>query len=79
MTEWTALPSELPRPWRKPPLNPDTRSRLRGSLIPLSDGITHYELTGPDDGELVFLLGGLTVPLFYWDAQPLVPTGTLCG
>jgi pimeloyl-ACP methyl ester carboxylesterase len=49
------------------PLNPDTRSRLRGSFIPLSDGITHYELTGPEDGELVFLLGGLTVPLFYWD------------
>ncbi|MGW7196334.1 alpha/beta fold hydrolase [Streptomyces chryseus] len=49
------------------PLNPDTRSRLRGSFIQLSDGITHYELTGPGDGELVFLLGGLTVPLFYWD------------
>lgn len=49
------------------PLNPDTRSRLRGSFIQLSDGITHYELTGPDDGDLVFLLGGLTVPLFYWD------------
>lgn len=49
------------------PLTPDTRSRLRGSFIQLSDGITHYELTGPDDGELVFLLGGLTVPLFYWD------------
>jgi pimeloyl-ACP methyl ester carboxylesterase len=49
------------------PLNPDTRSRLRGSFIDLSDGVTHYELTGPEDGELVFLLGGLTIPLFYWD------------
>jgi len=48
-------------------LNADTRSRQRGSFIELPDGITHYELTGPDDGELVFLLGGLTVPLFYWD------------
>jgi pimeloyl-ACP methyl ester carboxylesterase len=50
------------------PLNADTRSRLRGSFVQLSEGITHYELTGPEDGELVFLLGGLTVPLFYWDA-----------
>ncbi|MFF5010228.1 alpha/beta fold hydrolase [Streptomyces phaeochromogenes] len=49
------------------PLNPDTRGRLRGSFIELSGGTTHYELTGPEDGELVFLMGGLTVPLFYWD------------
>jgi pimeloyl-ACP methyl ester carboxylesterase len=33
----------------------------------LSGGVTHYELRGPDDGEVVVLTGGLTVPLFYWD------------
>ena len=44
-----------------------SRSALRGDFISLSDGITHYELTGPKDGELVVLVGGLTVPLFYWD------------
>ncbi|MGW6619590.1 alpha/beta fold hydrolase [Nocardia sp. NPDC055002] len=43
------------------------RSRLRGSFVKLSDGVTHYELTGPDDGEIVMLAGGLTIPLFYWD------------
>jgi pimeloyl-ACP methyl ester carboxylesterase len=48
-----------------------TRRELRGSFVELSDGVTHYELTGPDNGELVVLTGGLTVPLFYWDA--LVP------
>ncbi|MFJ9626927.1 alpha/beta fold hydrolase [Streptomyces sp. NPDC101175] len=44
-----------------------SRRELRGSFVELSDGVTHYELTGPDDGELVLLLGGLTIPLFYWD------------
>jgi pimeloyl-ACP methyl ester carboxylesterase len=48
-------------------LDAGTRGGLRGGFIQLSDGITHYELTGPEDGELVFLLGGLTTPLFYWD------------
>jgi pimeloyl-ACP methyl ester carboxylesterase len=49
-------------------LNADTRRWLRGSFVPLDDGVTHYELTGPEDGDLVLLLGSLTVPLFYWDA-----------
>lgn len=47
----------------------DDRARrdLRGSFVELSQGVTHYELTGPEDGETVVLTGGLTVPLFYWD------------
>ncbi|MBE1496081.1 pimeloyl-ACP methyl ester carboxylesterase [Amycolatopsis lexingtonensis] len=44
-----------------------TRRTLRGSFITLSDGVTHYELTGPADGELAVLVGGLTIPLSYWD------------
>ena len=48
-------------------LDATTRESLRGSFIRLSDGITHYELTGPADGAIVVLTGGLTVPLFYWD------------
>jgi len=48
-------------------LDAATRGRLRGSYIQLSDGITHYELTGPGDGDVVVLAGGLTIPLFYWD------------
>jgi pimeloyl-ACP methyl ester carboxylesterase len=49
------------------PLNAQTRRWLRGSFVELSDGVTHYELTGPAGGEVVFLVGSLTVPLFYWD------------
>ncbi|WLW57663.1 alpha/beta fold hydrolase [Streptomyces sp. YU58] len=44
-----------------------SRQALRGSFVELSDGVTHYELKGPEDGELVVMAGGLTVPLFYWD------------
>ena len=48
-------------------LDAATRRTLRGSYVELSDGVTHYELAGPEDGALVVLVGGITVPLFYWD------------
>lgn len=48
-------------------LDAATRRTLRGSFVTLSDGVTHYELAGPDGGELVVLVGGLTIPLSYWD------------
>ena len=49
-------------------LNATTRQELRGSYVELSDGVTHYELTGPEDGEIAVLIGGLMIPLFFWDA-----------
>ncbi|MET9850806.1 alpha/beta hydrolase [Streptomyces ossamyceticus] len=48
-------------------LTADSRRALRGSFIELSDGVTHYELTGPEEGDVVLMAGGLTIPLFYWD------------
>lgn len=48
-------------------LNARTRVNLRGGFVELSDGVTHYELRGPLDGELVLLVPGMTIPLFYWD------------
>jgi pimeloyl-ACP methyl ester carboxylesterase len=54
-----------------------SRLGLRGSFIELSDGITHYELTGPERGELVVMTPGLTIPLFYWD--DLVARLHACG
>ncbi|MEV5838736.1 alpha/beta hydrolase [Nocardia sp. NPDC052112] len=48
-------------------LNQVTRAELRGDFIECSDGVTHYEMTGPAGGEVVVLTGGLTIPLFYWD------------
>ncbi|MDW8804166.1 alpha/beta fold hydrolase [Streptomyces scabiei] len=49
-------------------LTADARQDLSGSFIELSDGFTHYELAGPEDGDLVVMAGGLTIPLFYWDS-----------
>jgi pimeloyl-ACP methyl ester carboxylesterase len=48
-------------------LDKKARSMLSGNFIKLSDGVTHYKFAGPEHGELVILVGGLTVPLFYWD------------
>lgn len=48
-------------------LTETARADLRGSFVRLSDGVTHYELAGPDNGALVLLMPGLTIPLFYWD------------
>lgn len=53
-------------------LDMTVRKSLRGSYIRLSGGVTHYELTGPEDGDVVVLTGGITVPLFYWDATVAV-------
>jgi len=50
-------------------LNSQTRSNLPGSFIKLSDGYTHYELTGPKDGDLIVLVHGFVTPYFAWDKQ----------
>lgn len=44
------------------------RATAGGSFVPLSDGITEYELAGPEPNPLVVLAPGITVPLSYWDA-----------
>ncbi|WP_342799953.1 alpha/beta hydrolase [Nocardia sp. No.11] len=48
-------------------LDEATRAELRGDFIRCRDGITHYEMTGPADGQVVVFAGSLTTPLFYWD------------
>ncbi|MFO7665747.1 MAG: alpha/beta hydrolase [Desulfobacterales bacterium] len=55
-------------------LNDDIRSRLGGSYIPLSGGVTHYALEGPENGQVVVLVHGGTVPMFTWDAVSPVLT-----
>jgi pimeloyl-ACP methyl ester carboxylesterase len=49
-------------------LDETARAAARGSFVTLSDGVTHYELAGPDSGPLVLLIPGITIPLGYWDA-----------
>ena len=52
-------------------LDEEARESVRGQFVRLSDGVTHYELKGREGGDLVLLVGGLTIPLNYWDG--LVP------
>ncbi len=48
-------------------LDDHARRSLRGAYVALSDGTTQVEISGPERGELVALIGGLTVPLPFWD------------
>ena len=48
-------------------LNDETRSRLPGSFVRLARGFVHYELSGPEDGPVVVLVGGFSVPYSTWD------------
>ncbi|MEN8120248.1 MAG: alpha/beta hydrolase [Bacteroidota bacterium] len=50
-------------------LDDSEREKLGGTYIELSDGFTHYKLTGPVDGKLVVLVHGGTIPIWTWDKQ----------
>ncbi|MES2274884.1 MAG: alpha/beta hydrolase [Bacteroidota bacterium] len=43
------------------------RKNAPGSFIKLRAGITHYQLAGPDTGQVVILLHGFSVPYYIWD------------
>ena len=44
------------------------RKQAPGSFIALSDGVTHYELAGPDSAKLIVLVHGFSVPFYIWDS-----------
>ena len=43
------------------------RQSAAGQFVPLSDGVTHFELGGPVDGRVVVLAAGISVPYYIWD------------
>jgi pimeloyl-ACP methyl ester carboxylesterase len=49
-------------------LDEAARKNVTGSFIQLSEGITHYELAGPDSGKVVVLVHGFSVPYYIWDS-----------
>lgn len=57
-------------------LDEAVRSRLGGSYVRLSGGVTHYALEGPANGQVVVLVHGGTVPMFTWDAISPILTAT---
>ncbi len=49
-------------------LDASARRGRRGDFVVLSDGVTHYELAGPEPGgPTVVFVPGLTIPLDFWD------------
>jgi pimeloyl-ACP methyl ester carboxylesterase len=58
-------------------LDASARKNLSGGFIELSQGVTHYELAGPEDGRQVVLVHGYSVPYFLWD--PTFKTLTEAG
>lgn len=48
-------------------LNSETRTELYGEFIELSDGWVHYELKGPEAGQIVVLIHGNSSPYFSFD------------
>lgn len=48
-------------------LNDSTRKEADGSFIMLPDGVTHYQLGGPENGKPVVLVHGFSVPYFIFD------------
>src|SRR5215216_7711201 len=43
------------------------RKNVAGSFIKLSQGVTHYELKGSENGEVIVLVHGFSVPYYIWD------------
>ena len=48
-------------------LDETARQQADGSFVALTDGVTHYELGGPKDGQLVVLVHGFSTPYFIFD------------
>lgn len=48
-------------------LNDETRKSASGAFIQLNNGVTHYELSGNEVGEVVVLVHGFSVPYFIYD------------
>ncbi|MBI9074506.1 MAG: alpha/beta fold hydrolase [Desulfatibacillum sp.] len=59
------------------PLDSAARSTMPGSFVQLSQGVVHYTLDGPEDGQTVVLVHGFSTPLFIWERT--IPSLTQAG
>ncbi|HEO71491.1 MAG TPA: alpha/beta hydrolase, partial [Candidatus Hydrogenedentes bacterium] len=49
-------------------LDAQARAAMSGKVFAtLSDGVTHYEWRGPENGPKVVLVHGFSSPMFIWD------------
>ena len=49
-------------------MDDDARKEATGKFIRLRDGVTHYQVDGPDSGRVVVLAHGFSVPYYIWDS-----------
>jgi pimeloyl-ACP methyl ester carboxylesterase len=58
-------------------LDAAARQEAPGHFVRLADGVTHYEMAGPDTGRVVVLAAGFSVPAYIWDSlyQGLAASG----
>ena len=49
-------------------LDDAARRAAPGKFITLSDGVTHYQVDGPESGRVVVLAHGFSVPYYIWDS-----------
>ena len=50
-------------------LTPEVRAKLPGEFIQLEDGVVSYYWKGPENGDIVVLVHGLSTPKFVWDGN----------
>src|SRR5512145_3238365 len=58
-------------------LDQSVRAQAPGKFVKLSDGLVHYQLSGPAEAPTVALVPGATLPFFVWDPiiDPLLKAG----
>jgi pimeloyl-ACP methyl ester carboxylesterase len=56
-------------------LDASTRQGAPGRFVRLSDGVTHYDISGPDSGRTVLLVHGFSVPYYIWDSTATALSG----
>ena len=50
------------------------RANAPGKFVTLGDGVTHYDVAGPDSGQRVILAHGFSVPSYIWDSTVIALT-----
>jgi pimeloyl-ACP methyl ester carboxylesterase len=52
-------------------LDDAARRQASGRFVKLADGITHYDVAGPDSGQRVVLVHGFSTPYYIWDSTSI--------
>ena len=50
-------------------LTPEERAKFPGEFVKLEDGVVSYYWKGPENGNIVVLVHGLSTPKFVWDGN----------